>query len=52
MAIRKVCAIGVGTMGSQIGIVCAKAGVETFRFETSEDHVNKGIRTIQAFLEG
>lgn len=52
MPIRKVCVIGMGTMGSQIGIVCARAGVETSMVETSEDNVNKGLRTIQAFLEG
>jgi 3-hydroxybutyryl-CoA dehydrogenase len=52
MAIRKVCVIGMGTMGGQIGIVCARAGFETSMVETSKDNVNKGLRSIQSFLQG
>jgi 3-hydroxybutyryl-CoA dehydrogenase len=52
MNIKKVCVIGMGTMGSQIGIVCARAGIETSMVETSQDNVKKGLRTIQSFLQG
>lgn len=52
MDIRKVCVIGMGTMGSQIGIVCARAGFETSMVETSQENVNKGLGTIQSFLQG
>lgn len=52
MEIRNVCVIGMGTMGSQIGIVCARAGFETSMVEVSQDTINKGLRTIQAFLQG
>jgi 3-hydroxybutyryl-CoA dehydrogenase len=51
MDIGKVCVIGMGTMGSQIGIVCARAGFETSMVETSEDNANKGLRTIESFLQ-
>jgi 3-hydroxybutyryl-CoA dehydrogenase len=52
MAIKKVCVVGMGTMGSQIGIVCARAGYETAMVETSEGNVNNGLRSIQSFLQG
>jgi len=52
MAIRKVCVIGMGTMGSQIGIVCVKAGFETAMVETSKDNANKGLGNIESFLQG
>ncbi len=52
MDIGKVCVIGMGTMGSQIGIVCAMAGFETSMVETSQDNANKGLRTIESFLQG
>jgi len=52
MAIRKICVIGMGTMGSQIGIVCARAGFETAMVETSQDAIDRGLRGIRVFLEG
>jgi len=52
MQIKKVCVIGMGTMGSQIGIVCAKGGCETAMVDTSPQQVEKGLKNIQAFLQG
>jgi 3-hydroxybutyryl-CoA dehydrogenase len=52
MDIRKVCVIGMGTMGSQIGIVCARAGFETLMVETSENTLKKGLSAIESFLQG
>ena len=52
MQIKKVCVIGMGTMGSQIGIVCAKGGCETAMVDTSSDQVERGLKNIQSFLQG
>ncbi len=51
MKIAKVCVVGVGTMGSQIAIVCAKAGYQTVIVDRSQELVEKGIKSIQAFLQ-
>lgn len=50
MKIRRVCIVGVGTMGSQIAIVCAKAGYHTVIVDKSPEFVEKGMRNIKAFL--
>ncbi len=52
MQIKKVCVIGMGTMGSQIGIVCARGDCETVMVDTSSDQVERGLKNIQAFLQG
>jgi len=52
MEIKKVCVIGMGTMGSQIGVVCARAGFQTSMIDTSQSEVEKGIKRIKSFLEG
>jgi 3-hydroxybutyryl-CoA dehydrogenase len=52
MPIKRVCVIGMGTMGSQIGIVCARAGFETAMVETSQYQVEKGSKNIRSFLQG
>lgn len=52
MEIKKVCVIGMGTMGSQIGIVCAGAGFETSMADISQDRVEKGLQDIRIFLKG
>ena len=52
MVIERVCVIGMGTMGSQIGIVCAKAGFRTSMIDISQSEVEKGIKKIKSFLEG
>ena len=51
MEIRHVVVLGMGTMGSQIGIVCARAGFRTSMVETSEDLVQRGLKGIKAFLD-
>ncbi len=50
MEIKRVSIIGMGTMGSQIGIVCARAGFPTFMVDTSSEHVKKGTSIIRTFL--
>ena len=52
MEIKKVCIIGMGTMGSQIGIVCAGAGFEISMTDISQDRVEKGLKDIRMFLKG
>jgi 3-hydroxybutyryl-CoA dehydrogenase len=52
MEIRKVSVIGMGTMGAQIGIVCAKAGFQTAMVEVSPQRIEKGRKGIDSFLQG
>jgi len=51
MKIEKVCVIGMGMMGSQIGIVCAKAGYKTIMTDRDDDLVEKGMAGIKQFLD-
>ena len=50
--IKRTCVIGMGTMGSQIGIVCAHAGFQTFMVDDSQDRIERGLESIRLFLEG
>lgn len=50
MKIQTVCVIGMGTMGSQIGIVCATGGYRTIMVEQNEQMVEKGMAGIKQFL--
>lgn len=50
MEIKKACVIGMGTMGCQIGIVCARGGFDTTMVDITLHQVEKGIKTIQGFL--
>ena len=50
MQIERVSVIGMGTMGSQIGIVCARAGFPTVMVETSSEQAQKGMANITSFL--
>ena len=50
MKIETVCVIGMGTMGSQIGIVCATAGYRTIMVDQNEQMVEKGLAGIKQFL--
>ena len=52
MEIKKVCVIGMGTMGNQIGIVFAKAGFETYMVDTSQNQIERGLKSVQSFLQG
>ena len=51
MSIQKVCVVGMGTMGSQIGVVCARGGHRTVMVEVTPEQVEKGMNNIRAFLE-
>lgn len=51
MEIKKVCVVGMGTMGSQIGVVCARAGFETGMLEQSLEQVDQGLQRIRSFLK-
>lgn len=50
MSTQKVAVIGMGTMGSQIGIVCAKGGYDTVMLDVSSEKVESGMNGIKAFL--
>jgi 3-hydroxybutyryl-CoA dehydrogenase len=50
MEIEKVCVVGMGTMGIQIGIVCARGGFQTILVDLSEELTRKGLRSIKSFL--
>ena len=50
MEIKKVGVVGMGTMGSQIGIVCARGGFQTILVDLSEAFVKKGFSAIRSFL--
>lgn len=52
MVIDRVCILGMGTMGSQIGIVSARGGYQTAMVDTSTQRVEKGLNNIQSFLRG
>jgi len=50
MEIKTVCVAGMGTMGSQIGIACAKGGHKTIMIEKGDQLVEKGMASIKQFL--
>ena len=50
MEIKKVGVVGMGTMGSQIGIVCARGGFQTIMADLSEELIKKGLSAIRSFL--
>ena len=50
MEIRKVGIVGMGTMGSQIGIVSARGGFQTIMADLSEELIERGLRSIKSFL--
>ena len=52
MEIKKIAVIGMGTMGSQIGIVCAGSGYETTMLDMAPEQVERGIKNMQGFLKG
>lgn len=52
MEIKKVGVIGMGTMGSQIGIVSARGGFQTVMVDLSRELIDKGLNGIQSFLNG
>lgn len=50
MEIKKVGVVGMGTMGGQIGIVCARGGFPTIMADISEELVGKGLNNVKSFL--
>ncbi len=50
MEIDRVAVVGMGTMGSQIGIVCARGGFKTSMVDASPELVEKGYNSIKSFL--
>jgi len=50
MEIKKVGVVGMGTMGSQIGIVCARGGFQTTLMDLSEELIKRGLSAIKSFL--
>ncbi|NWG02864.1 MAG: 3-hydroxybutyryl-CoA dehydrogenase [Syntrophaceae bacterium] len=50
MEIKNVVIVGMGTMGSQIGIVFARGGYQTTMVDLSEGLIEKGMEGIQSFL--
>jgi len=50
MEIKKVGVVGMGTMGTQIGIVSARGGYETVIVDLSEELIRKGQSSMKSFL--
>lgn len=50
MGTEKVGIVGMGTMGSQIGIVSARGGFQTFMVDISQEQIEKGWNLIRSFL--
>ncbi|MGZ3525795.1 MAG: 3-hydroxyacyl-CoA dehydrogenase family protein [Thermodesulfobacteriota bacterium] len=50
MEIKKVGVVGMGTMGTQIGIVSARGGFETVIVDLSEELIRKGQSSMKSFL--
>jgi len=50
MEVNRVTVVGMGTMGSQIGIVCARGGFRTSMVDASTELIEKGLNNIRSFL--
>ena len=50
MEVKRVGIVGMGTMGSQIGIVCARGGFQTMMVDVSKEVIEKGLSHIRYFL--
>jgi 3-hydroxybutyryl-CoA dehydrogenase len=51
MSINRAAVVGMGTMGTQIGIVCARGGFETAMVDVSAERVDKGMQAIESFIQ-
>lgn len=51
MEIKEIGVVGMGTMGSQIGIVCARGGFRTRMVDVSAGLVEKGLNSMRSFLD-
>ena len=52
MSIESVAVVGLGTMGSQIAVVFARAGIATRAIEASQVGLDAGRKAIDRFLQG
>jgi 3-hydroxybutyryl-CoA dehydrogenase len=50
MEIKKIAVIGMGTMGHQIGVVCARGGYPTTMVDLSQEIIDKAMGNIKSFL--
>jgi len=50
MEVKRVGIVGMGTMGSQIGVVCARGGFQTTMVDVSKEVIEKGLSHIRYFL--
>lgn len=48
---KKVAVVGMGTMGAQIGIVCAQSGFKTVMIELDGQQAEKGMLRIESFIK-
>ena len=51
MKMKKVGVVGLGTMGSNIAIVCARGGKETIVFEASPAAMKTGMERVRSFVD-
>jgi 3-hydroxybutyryl-CoA dehydrogenase len=51
MRIEQIAIVGLGTMGSQIAVVCAQGGFKTKALEPSEERLVRGKAAIGSFLD-
>ncbi len=51
MAHEKIAVIGLGTMGSQIAIVFARAGFDTLAYDQDQDRLDQGRKLCRDFLD-
>jgi len=52
MEIKKVAVVGMGTMGTQIGIVSARGGFETVMVDLCEELIKKGLSSVRSCVMG
>ena len=50
MEIKRVGIVGMGTMGTQIGLVSARGGYQTLMVDISKEQIEKGWNQIKSFL--
>ena len=48
---KKIGVVGAGTMGSQIGLVFANGGLETFIYDLTDERLDGGIKSIENILD-
>ncbi len=48
---KKIGVVGAGTMGSQIGLVFADGGLETFLYDLTDKRLDWGVKSIENLLD-